>query len=141
MIRRRPRCTRTDTRFPYTTLFRSAVDYEARVERLITAAPEDKSRLLVTFTVDPGKLFTYALVDVTGVEPVRSDEVRGLLKLPSADPVDTAKTHAAALGLQTDLPRPGHAFSNVGPSEIEVDFYSYTGSYSIPFETDPLARP
>src|SRR3546814_2577867 len=32
-------------------LLRAAGYYEARVERLITAAPEDKSRLLVTFTV------------------------------------------------------------------------------------------
>src|SRR3546814_1396285 len=31
-------------------LLRAAGYYEARVERLITAAPEDKSRLLVTFT-------------------------------------------------------------------------------------------
>src|SRR3546814_5840265 len=132
MIRRPPRSTRTDTLFPYTTLIRSDANaaqidrraredvellqdllraagyYEARVERLITAAPEDKSRLLVTFTVDPGKLFTYAMVDVTGVEPVRYDEVRGLLKLQSADPVDTAKTQAAELGLKTDLPRHGY---------------------------------
>src|SRR3546814_3170585 len=74
MIRRPPRSTRTDTLFPYTTLIRSDANaaqidrraredvellqdllraagyYEARVERLITAAPEDKSRLLVTFT-------------------------------------------------------------------------------------------
>src|SRR3546814_13220192 len=86
MIRRPPRSTRTDTLFPYTTLIRSDANaaqidrraredvellqdllraagyYEARVERLITAAPEDKSRLLVTFTVDPGKLFTYAKI-------------------------------------------------------------------------------
>src|SRR3546814_4496822 len=29
MIRRPPRSTRTDTLFPYTTLFRSLIDYEA----------------------------------------------------------------------------------------------------------------
>src|SRR3546814_11907323 len=80
------------------------------------------------------------MVDVTGVEPVRYDEVRGLLKLQSADPVDTAKTQAAELGLKTDLPRHGYVFSNVGASEIEVDFESETGSYSIPVETGPLAR-
>src|SRR3546814_14990535 len=34
MIRRPPRSTRTDTLFPYTTLFRSAVDLEAGDRRL-----------------------------------------------------------------------------------------------------------
>lgn len=121
-------------------LLRAAGYYEARVERLITAAPEDKTRLLVTFTVDPGKLFTYAMVDVTGVEPIRYDEVRGLLKLQSGDPVDTARTQAAELGLKTDLPRHGYVFSTVGASEITIDFESETGSYSIPVETGPLAR-
>src|SRR3546814_3882059 len=100
-------------------LLRAAGYYEARVERLITAAPEDKTRLLVTFTVDPGKLFTYAMVDVTGVEPIRYDEVRGLLKLQSGDPVDTARTQAAELGLKTDLPRHGYVFSNVGARSEE----------------------
>src|SRR3546814_8773114 len=80
------------------------------------------------------------MVGVTGVAPVLYDEVRGLLKLQSADPVDTAKTQAAELGLKTDLPRHGYVFSNVGASEIEVDFESETGSYSIPVETGPLAR-
>src|SRR3546814_11467778 len=73
--------------------------------------------LPISFTVDPGKLFTYAMVDVTGVEPVRYDEVRGLLKLQSADPVDTAKPQAAELGLKTDLQRHGYVFANVGASE------------------------
>src|SRR3546814_13401760 len=34
MIRRPPRSTRTDTLFPYTTLFRSRVDRKGLVERL-----------------------------------------------------------------------------------------------------------
>src|SRR3546814_18422905 len=33
MIRRPPRSTRTDTLFPYTTLFRSATDFKARDQR------------------------------------------------------------------------------------------------------------
>src|SRR3546814_8481287 len=38
MIRRPPRSTRTDTLFPYTTLFRSAIaDYDAAIERAPTA--------------------------------------------------------------------------------------------------------
>src|SRR3546814_2356930 len=35
MIRRPPRSTRTDTLFPYTTLFRSKVDYAARCHDIV----------------------------------------------------------------------------------------------------------
>src|SRR3546814_6911464 len=42
MIRRPPRSTRTDTLFPYTTLFRSS-DYYAAVSKLCTAATQAQS--------------------------------------------------------------------------------------------------
>src|SRR3546814_896819 len=38
MIRRPPRSTRTDTLFPYTTLFRSKVNYVSRHARTVPAA-------------------------------------------------------------------------------------------------------
>src|SRR3546814_14156422 len=57
MIRRPPRSTRTDTLFPYTTLFRSKAEARSEAEmleqRLITAIskgglpPSDESRTLV----------------------------------------------------------------------------------------------
>src|SRR3546814_14809282 len=40
MIRRPPRSTRTDTLFPYTTLFRSARDYSDRQEKLLGSIRE-----------------------------------------------------------------------------------------------------
>src|SRR3546814_12327205 len=40
MIRRPPRSTRTDTRFPYTTLFRSAAAASAQAPSGDSAAPE-----------------------------------------------------------------------------------------------------
>src|SRR3546814_15687005 len=62
MIRRPPRSTRTDTLFPYTTLFRSAgqvaqraggaavaeqtKDILARIEELLAEAGSDKTKLL-----------------------------------------------------------------------------------------------
>lgn len=121
-------------------LLRAHGYYEARVDRLITAAPEDKRRLLVTFTVDPGKLFTYSLVDVTGVDAMRYDKVRPLLKLQSGDAVDAARTQAAELGLKTGLPRNGYVFSKVGASDILIDHDAETATYSIPVETGPLAH-
>src|SRR5690606_3173525 len=107
---------------------------------LITAAPDNKDRLLVTLNVDAGKLFTYSLVDVTGVEPPLYDKVRGMLKLQSGDPVDALKTQSAELGLKTSLPREGYVFSTVGAPDVVVDFENETGTYSIPVDPGPLAR-
>src|SRR3546814_2791927 len=46
MIRRPPRSTRTDTLFPYTTLFRSRVQCEARVgDDPLAVAPRDLAML------------------------------------------------------------------------------------------------
>src|SRR3546814_1271900 len=42
MIRRPPRSTRTDTLFPYTTLFRSPPDLETRVAILLAKADQNK---------------------------------------------------------------------------------------------------
>src|SRR3546814_6906608 len=114
--------------------------YEARVDRLITAVPDVRNNLLVTFTVDPGKLFTYSLVDVTGVDPDRYDEVRSQLKLQSGDPVDATRTQAAELELKAALPRRGYVFSSIGSADILIDFESETGRYEIPVDNGPRAR-
>src|SRR3546814_10330914 len=58
MIRRPPRSTRTDTLFPYTTLFRSSYGYDARV------APEFKIFTNVdSATVDPKDFASNSFVD------------------------------------------------------------------------------
>src|SRR3546814_3497525 len=81
MIRRPPRSTRTDTLFPYTTLFRSrreprdgrTVDVDAkRHQRLATVQPRRSERLTVpTEALDlpkPGKFGD------AGINPDRSEE-------------------------------------------------------------------
>src|SRR3546814_7951280 len=47
MIRRPPRSTRTDTLFPYTTLFRSAVDDQGRVgtDKDFITTPKDQAEI------------------------------------------------------------------------------------------------
>src|SRR3546814_18062720 len=45
MIRRTPRSTRTDTLFPYTTLFRSLVVRVHRVQRMRLAVADDAQRM------------------------------------------------------------------------------------------------
>src|SRR3546814_10983046 len=72
MIRRPPRSTRTDTLFPYTTLFRSA--HQAAAERQ-TLAGEDAGRIVRQLLHHAGHVadFTRADADVAG-RHVRSEE-------------------------------------------------------------------
>src|SRR3546814_8642581 len=62
MIRRPPRSTRTDTLFPYTTLFRSALtpDYGFGCKR-----PSVSNRYLKTFTRDHVDLVTAPIEEIT----------------------------------------------------------------------------
>src|SRR3546814_7515808 len=64
MIRRPPRSTRTDTLFPYTTLFRS------RVEQ---ANPEQK---VVVYTVDPPIMFQSFLVHNNLMTKANANKIR-----------------------------------------------------------------
>src|SRR3546814_6514083 len=59
MIRRPPRSTRTDTLFPYTTLFRSCKDLDRNiyVGHGISTSVQDKS---VTYAIRPEKLLVTA---------------------------------------------------------------------------------
>src|SRR3546814_19623363 len=50
MIRRPPRSTRTDTLFPYTTLFRSRIAHDATAERLIALLTKVDDLLLTDRT-------------------------------------------------------------------------------------------
>src|SRR3546814_988166 len=56
MIRRPPRSTRTDTLFPYTTLFRSFASPERKIRRNPAVHPQsiksDRFRVAVTLAVD-----------------------------------------------------------------------------------------
>src|SRR3546814_11637542 len=58
MIRRPPRSTRTDTLFPYTTLFRSIV---SRENPLLSGGKETKIKNAYSIIVDNNKSTSYAL--------------------------------------------------------------------------------
>src|SRR3546814_13501921 len=77
MIRRPPRSTRTDTLFPYTTLFRSRID------------------------VDAGDLRRPRLDELDGIEARAEDEVRAFQEVPNevvARHVERAREIGMVLG-------------------------------------------
>src|SRR3546814_13394121 len=55
MIRRPPRSTRTDTLFPYTTLFRSALPVMARAGLVPESAFHDKNNRALSFRCEGGQ--------------------------------------------------------------------------------------
>src|SRR3546814_12863756 len=54
MIRRPPRSTRTDTLFPYTTLFRSELQVVAALGKRLVAVPREGQQLAVALLGRPG---------------------------------------------------------------------------------------
>src|SRR3546814_11561395 len=55
MIRRPPRSTRTDTLFPYTTLFRSVFDGRNRLDAVLAEISENSDESGTQFAPDLGK--------------------------------------------------------------------------------------
>src|SRR3546814_13384857 len=79
MIRRPPRSTRTDTLFPYTTLFRSDAIYRQtegwpaalQLFRLSLPSPSVRGALLDPSTHRPRQLAEYLTDNVLGLQPPR----------------------------------------------------------------------
>src|SRR3546814_2254280 len=74
LIRRPPRSTRTDTRFPYTTRFRSVAVGDADAER---AAPEVRGRVEVVGAAVDDEAGQSAVVRHRGSPPGRPPPVSG----------------------------------------------------------------
>src|SRR3546814_12607609 len=93
MIRRPPRSTRTDTLFPYTTLFRSALVVRlkrmANLKSVVWAQEEPKNNGAWCF-VDP---LIEACLDEAGVKPKRAEYAGRASSAATA--TGLAKRHAA----------------------------------------------
>src|SRR3546814_4001115 len=79
MIRRPPRSTRTDTLFPYTTLFRSDIvepaDQPAQVASLIKALVRRVEAMIETGSLDPAAV----IGGIAILEPVGQEEIDDLV--------------------------------------------------------------
>src|SRR3546814_12178676 len=81
MIRRPPRSTRTDTLFPYTTLFRSLVDHRAIVKDVL------KTGTIVKVTVETAKPtpHTYTIERLVNDVPIVRDASGSATNLKTED--------------------------------------------------------
>src|SRR3546814_7667684 len=96
MIRRPPRSTRTDTLFPYTTLFRSAGNYVDPLDRAAEAlAGEIAGTEAVSEAALARRLTTEGISIAESADeeaPMRSfDAARGLLTINAALPVESRR--------------------------------------------------
>src|SRR3546814_12751887 len=109
MIRRPPRSTRTDTLFPYTTLFRSALRTDARDQQWHVA--DDRAHLAQLFR--PGRADDQRAVDVA--VPVAGDALGDALVQRAAANVQVLEIARAGVG---GLAKETHAL--VGPDRTSV---------------------
>src|SRR3546814_17668777 len=95
MLRRPPRSTRTDTLFPYTTLFRSVGAYRHHQGGLVAGADPDEVPRVVAHAVG-----THELVDDRVVD--RRDQVRAVLRRHVVGPVHRLDAAGAGHVLEDD---------------------------------------
>src|SRR3546814_4698640 len=109
MIRRPPRSTRTDTLFPYTTLFRS------------------------TLTADPGALYHFADVTLDGVLAAggKSDALRHAFGVKTGDAVDADAIATGTADLRTAIGHEGFPFAQVDEPAIVVDHATRTATLDL----------
>src|SRR3546814_2830842 len=81
MIRRPPRSTRTDTLFPYTTLFRSIGERPVLSRRLVFDTKETTSSMLRPLKSSPN---TKMLVGLPGRSEEHTSELQSLMRISYA---------------------------------------------------------
>src|SRR3546814_9413483 len=85
MIRRPPRSTRTDTLFPYTTLFRSRNAYDRDLERNVDYNTLVRKLAYAPMKCAPGECYSYQNVDFSLVEIGRAhSELQSLMRISYA---------------------------------------------------------
>src|SRR3546814_21027642 len=117
MIRRPPRSTRTDTLFPYTTLFRSNLHLEFHIGELARMCAMSERTFMRKFK------HRTAMTPVDWLSTARVDRVRELLE-PTMLSIDMIAVECG-LGSATNLRNPFRRKLGISPTE-----YRQTGSAS-----------
>ena len=117
-------------------LLRSEGYYDALVETSVAPA-SDATRLTVTLTVTPGKLYTFGEVAVRGLEPTGSaaPDLRAAYAVTEASPVVAQSVIDARTALIERLGRTGYPFAKVAEPGITVDHETQQARLGL--EVDP----
>src|SRR3546814_20377538 len=116
MRRRPPRSTRTDTLFPYTTLFRSD-RARTRLWRHLVASLSDDQRARITALFDDGDTSTFAALDALRTVPSKRLPTAPFRHLDRLDPVRTFNLRTAPPRRVPDTPleRPARVARAIHP--------------------------
>lgn len=102
-------------------LMRAAGYYDASTSTRIDQG--DGGRLRVILSVEPGALYSFAEVDLPGVDAAgaKAEGLRRAFDVSAGQPVDSDRIAAGQAALRTLLGREGFVFAKVGDPKIVVD--------------------
>jgi translocation and assembly module TamA len=115
-------------------LLRADGYYDASVEPRIEAKG---SALTVTLAIDPGPLYRFSEVKVTGLEDAgaKAPELREVFAVDVRDPVDADDVLTGEANLRTTIARAGFPFAKIGEPEVVVDHDTRSATLNLKVET------
>ncbi|MES2327520.1 MAG: BamA/TamA family outer membrane protein [Pseudomonadota bacterium] len=122
-----------------TQLLRSQGYYDATVEPRTVKAGDSLS---VVLTVDPGQQYSFASVDLPGLQAAGPDvaRLRNIFAVKAGDPVVATDVIAAGVALTTALGEEGYAQAKLGEQDIEVNHQTHLATLTLPVDPGPVAR-
>jgi len=120
-------------------LLRADGYYDATVEPDVGLAT---GGITVDLTAVPGQRYSFASVELPGLEEAAGDEasrLRDAFAVRSGDPVVARKVIDAGIALQVALGARGFATAKVGEQDILIDHQTRTARLVLPVEPGPVA--
>ena len=125
-------------------LLKSLGYYDASAISTIDTIPDKDeatrpTRLRVTVSATPGRLYTLSSVVVNTQPTTPPDLVRRELPLKAGDAIQADRIQGAEANVSLTLPQQGYPFVKVGDRDILLDDQRPTGAYTLPVDTGPRA--
>jgi translocation and assembly module TamA len=114
-------------------LLRARGYYDALVRTRVEAAAAG-GEVIVTLEAEPGPLYTFSTVTLTGIEGAGEDSaaLREAFGVKADEPVDAARVTAGEAALRVELGKRGYAFAEVGEMDIALDHETRTAALTLP---------
>ncbi len=100
-------------------LLRAEGYYDALVETAVEQG--DGNRTVVRLTAEPGALYRFTDVQVTGIDTPETAKLRGLFGVTKDDPVNAATVLTGEAALASQISKQGFPFAKVGETQVVVD--------------------